>query len=189
MSETSQSVPTVETTASAAELKVYPEINFHGEPIQPKDEPIDWDSLPVPDLNLPMPSKKRSVRKKAKPILVPAKVISKPQKPTVNKNDQLYICDIKEYSDIELYLDELDEVRGIFANNRLPERLTFRYKGGSERTWPFYRILEESYNVLVKVFSAMKKDFGFTKVAKSEILRKIIQIRQSWRDPNALKGY
>ena len=32
----------------------------------------------------------------------------------------------------------------------------------------------------------MKKDFGFTKTAKTEILNKISKIRQSWREPNAL---
>ena len=29
----------------------------------------------------------------------------------VNKGDYMYLCDIKEFSDLNLYLDELDEVR------------------------------------------------------------------------------
>lgn len=61
-----------------------------------------------------------------------------------------------------------------------------RYKGGSERTWPFLRILNEGCDVLVKVFSTMKKDFGFTKIARTEILDKIAKIKKSWRDPNSL---
>ena len=117
-------------------------MNFYCEPIQPKDEPIDWDNLPMPSFNFSIPTKKRKTRK-PKPTLAPRKNISKP-KPTVNKDDMMYICDIKEFTDINLYLDELDEVRGIFGNNKLPERLVFRYKGNVERIWPLQRILKES---------------------------------------------
>ena len=52
--------------------------------------------------------------------------------------------------------------------------------------WPFQKVLNEGYNVLVKVFLVMKKDFGFTKTAKTEILNKITKIRQSWRGSDAL---
>ena len=145
------------------------------------------ENIQIPNFESLIPTKKRSLKKKkVKPTLIPSKPISKPQKPTVNKYDQVHICDIKEFSDIELFLDEIDEVRGIASNARLPERLTFRYKGGTEITWPLYRILNEGYSVLIKVFSAMKKDYGFTKTARLEVLRKITEIRQSWRDPNAL---
>ena len=33
---------------------VDPYRNIHGEPIVPKAEPIDWESLPIPDFNLPI---------------------------------------------------------------------------------------------------------------------------------------
>ncbi|KAL8148766.1 hypothetical protein AgCh_005941 [Apium graveolens] len=37
------------------EFKVVdPTRNIHGEPIVPKDEPVDWDILPIPELNLPI---------------------------------------------------------------------------------------------------------------------------------------
>ena len=52
--------------------------------------------------------------------------------------------------------------------------------------WPLQRILKKSYSVLTKVFSAMRKDSGFTKMTKSEILRRITDITKSWRGPNAL---
>ncbi|KAL8105366.1 hypothetical protein AgCh_029239 [Apium graveolens] len=41
-------------TVKEAEFKVDPNITFHGEPVIPKDEPVDWDSLPLPDLNIPI---------------------------------------------------------------------------------------------------------------------------------------
>ena len=50
----------------------------------------------------------------------------------VNKGDYMYLCDINEFSDLNLYLDELEEVRGIDAYRNLPERLVFKYKGGKE---------------------------------------------------------
>ena len=128
-------MPTSQATMPVEELKIDPSMNYHGEPILPKDEPIDWENLPMPTFNFSIPTKKRQVRKKPKPTLQ-FKSVSKP-KPTVNKDDLMYICDIKEFSDINLYLDELDEVRGIFVNNRLPERLVSKYKGNTERTWPF----------------------------------------------------
>ena len=62
----------------------------------------------------------------------------------------------------------------------------FKYRGNAERTRPLQRILKEGYSVLTKVFSAMKKDSGFTKISKSKILRKITEITKSWREPNAL---
>ena len=62
----------------------------------------------------------------------------------------------------------------------------FRYKGAGERTWPLHRILDEGYSTLIRVFSAIQKDSGFTRTAKTEILNKIANIRKTWREPNAL---
>ena len=83
-------------------------------------------------------------------------------------------------------MDELEEVRGVHVHNQLPERLVFKYKASVERTWPFQRIMNEGYSTLVRVFSAMKKDSGFTRIAKTEILNKIAKIRQSWRGSDSL---
>ncbi|XP_074356097.1 uncharacterized protein LOC141695778 [Apium graveolens] len=185
---TTSSQPTV-STKKPVEVKFYPEINFYGEPIIPKDEPIDWDSIPLTDLNIPVPTTKKNKRKRkiigVKSNPLQHKVISKP-KTKVNKDDQLFIYDIKEFSDLNLYLDELDEVSGIVVNTKLLKRLVFRYKGGSEITWPLYRILNESHIIMKNVLFATKNDFGFTKIAKTEVLNRINQIRQSWRNPNAL---
>ena len=183
-SEYTEDKPASQATKPVEEFRVDPSMNYHGEPILPKDEPIDWDNLPMPSFNFPIPTKKGQTRK-PKTTLAPRKNISKP-KPTIKKDDYVYICDIKEFSDINLYLDELEEVRDIFGNNKLPERLVFRYKVGKEMTWPFQRILNEGYSTLVRVFSVMKKDSGFTRVAKTEILNKIAKIRQSWRGSDSL---
>ncbi|KAL8091399.1 hypothetical protein AgCh_033854 [Apium graveolens] len=111
------------------EFKVVdPTRNIHGEPIVPNDEPVDWDSLPIPELNLPIfKTKKTKTRasKKVKPISLKSKALTKSQ-PTVNKRDLMYICDIKEFSDLNLYLNELEKVRGIDAYRHLLERLVLR---------------------------------------------------------------
>ena len=78
-----------------------------------------------------------------KPVTFRSKTLTKSQ-PTVNKGDLLYICDIKEFSEINLYLDELEEVRGIDARRHLPERLVFKYKGGKEVTWPLHRFFKKA---------------------------------------------
>ncbi|KAL8100673.1 hypothetical protein AgCh_032796 [Apium graveolens] len=70
-----ESMPTKTQTSMPSvaheEFKIDPSKNFYGEPIIPKDEPIDWDSLPIPKLNLPqfMKPKKTKTRavKKVKP--------------------------------------------------------------------------------------------------------------------------
>ena len=89
----------------------------------------------------------------------------------------MYLCDIKEFSDLNLYLDELDEVRGIDAYRSLPERLVFKYKGGKEIQWPLHMILQESQAVLIKFYSSFKKNFGFNITAKRLILKKIKELR------------
>ncbi|KAL8146795.1 hypothetical protein AgCh_004511 [Apium graveolens] len=44
---------------------VDPYRNIHGEPIVPKDEPIDWESLPIPDFNLPILSNPKRTKSRA----------------------------------------------------------------------------------------------------------------------------
>ncbi|KAL8103767.1 hypothetical protein AgCh_028099 [Apium graveolens] len=164
------------------EFKVDPAKNFHGEPIIPKDEAIDWESLPIPELNLPIFNKPKKTKiraaKKVKHVTLRTKTLAKTQT-TVNKGDLLYICDIKEFSKINLYLDELEEVRGIDDHRHLPERLVFKYKGWKEITWPLHMILQESYSVLIKIFSSFKKNFGFNVTARKFVLKKLEDIRSN----------
>lgn len=40
-----------------------------------------------------------------------------------DKDSVIYQADIEEYSDLNLYLDEIDEVWGLDATPRLPERI------------------------------------------------------------------
>ena len=136
----------------------------------------DWDILPIPELNLPHFIKPKKIKtravKKVKPSTLRSKSLTKAQT-EVNKGDIMYICDIKEFSDLNLYLDELEEVRGIDAYRNLPERLVFKYKGGKEIQWPLHRILQESQSVLIKVYSSFNKNFGFNVTARRLVLKKI----------------
>lgn len=180
-----QSTSTTQTSKPSVvheEFKVDPTKNFHGEPIISKDEPIDLESLPIPELNLPIFNKPKKTKsraiKKVKPVIYRSKALTKAQ-PTVNKGDILYICDIKEFSEINLYMDELKEVRAIDAHRNLPERLVFKYKEEKEITWPLHRILQESCSVLIKIFSSFKKNFGFNVTAMKLVLNKIEDLRSN----------
>lgn len=130
----------------------HPLTNIWGEPVEPKEEPMefDWGDLQLSNLNFPIYKEKKKREPKKKPILPNLQVKIQP-KPMPNKDDMMYISDIKEYSALDLYLDELKEVRGIGGTQWLPERLVVCYGGCREITWPLHRILEESHNVLVKV--------------------------------------
>ncbi|KAK1355814.1 hypothetical protein POM88_049070 [Heracleum sosnowskyi] len=141
-------------------------VNFHDQPIMPKEEPIEFDEAYFPrflfEKDQPIKSKKRAV--KAKPVFVRK---PQPQKPPTNPEDCMYIADIREESSLHLDLDNLVE-------------------GGREQVWPLYIILGEDYQTLLTVFRCLKKDFGFTKTAKSEVVSKICQIKASWNKPEAL---
>ncbi|KAK1383707.1 hypothetical protein POM88_021442 [Heracleum sosnowskyi] len=160
-------------------------VNYHDQPIMPKEEPIEFDEAYFPkflfEKDQPTKSKKRAV--KAKPVFVRK---PQPQKPPTNPEDCMYIADIREESSLYLDLDNLVEVRGIAASQKMPERLVFTFKGGREQIWSLYRILGEDYQTLLTVFRCLKKDFGFTKTAKSEVVSKICQIKASWNKPEAL---
>ena len=161
-------------------------VNFHEEPIIPKEEPVDLNEIPIPRFL----QEKEEVKKKKSRVVKPRPQfinhVPKVVKPIENKDDYLYIADIQEESSINLYLDELTEVRGIGATHKLPERLVFVYKGGKEMTWPLHRILNEPYSTLIKVFTCIKKRHGFKVQARSELVTKISQLRQSWNNPDSL---
>ncbi|KAK1373001.1 hypothetical protein POM88_029194 [Heracleum sosnowskyi] len=160
-------------------------VNYHDQPIEPKEEPIEFDEANFPKFLFEMDPKKKLKQKavKTKPVFVRK---PQPQKPPSNPEDCMYIADIREESSLHLELDNLVEVRGIAASQKLPERLVFTYKGGREQIWPLYRILGEDYQTLLTVFRCLKKDFGFTKTAKSEVVSRICQIKASWNKPEAL---
>ncbi|KAK1399426.1 hypothetical protein POM88_009289 [Heracleum sosnowskyi] len=154
--------PTIPDPALEEKLAFDPKhpVNFHDQPIEPKEEPIEFDEANFPKFLFEMDSKKKSKQRatKAKPILV-----RRPQaeKPPTNPEDFIYIADIREESDLYINLDDLVEV------------------------WPLHRILGEDYQTLLSVFKSLKKDFGFTKTAKSEVVSKICQIKASWNKPGA----
>ncbi|KAK1387210.1 hypothetical protein POM88_015388 [Heracleum sosnowskyi] len=160
---------------------------FHGTPIELKDEPIEFGNLVFPKIILEAEKKKkREPRKKV--LKGPIKLHYVPQivKPIENTDDYLYKADIQEYSDLNLFLDELIEVRGIDKYKNMPERLMFVYKGGVERPWPLQRILGEGYPTLVKVFSSFKSTRGFSQVERGFVIKQIEKIRASWNSPESL---
>lgn len=64
----------------------------------------------------------------------------------------MYLADIDEYSDINLYLYEIHEVVSLDATTRLHEGLVFNYKGGSSKQWPLHHILKEGFKTLLMVY-------------------------------------
>ncbi|KAK1356235.1 hypothetical protein POM88_049491 [Heracleum sosnowskyi] len=87
---------------------------------------------------------------------------------------------------MDLFIEEVSEIRGIDKFRELPERLTFVYKGGKVRAWPLQQVLNEGYSTLVKVFSGFKNPRGFSKVTKGTMLKKIEEIRSNWNSPDCL---
>ncbi|KAK1397669.1 hypothetical protein POM88_007532 [Heracleum sosnowskyi] len=114
-----------------AKLACDPEhlVNFYDQPIEPKEEPFEFDEANFPKFLVEMESKKKSKQRatKAKPVF-----------------------------------------------------------GGREQIWSLNRILGEDYQTLLVVFKCLKKDFGFTKTSKSEVVSKICQVKASWNKPDAL---
>ena len=81
---------------------------FHGTPVELKYEPIEFDNLEFPKIILEAEKKKKKEPRR-KILKGPVKLHSVPQivKRVENKDDYLYIADIQEYSELDLFLDEL----------------------------------------------------------------------------------
>lgn len=112
--------PTPEKETTSSSVSIYatvidPTVNFHGDPIMPKEEPMNFDSIEVPSFLLNPKQKKRAPKKQLSkgPVQV-ARVPAIVKQPILeNKEDFIYQAEIEEYSGMNLYLDELSEVRGI----------------------------------------------------------------------------
>ena len=147
--EPEKSVPISKPSSPIKDTTVmHPDVNFHDEPIIPKEEPIDLDNILVPAFLFQEPSKpKKKVKTVAKKLANPPK----PPKEPENPDDYLVIANIEEISELELDLDDLQEVRGIESTSKLPERLIFSYKIKGDITWPLHRVLSS------EGFSSLKR--------------------------------
>lgn len=97
-----------------------------------------------------------------------------------NKDDYLYITNIEEFSELDLQLDDIHEVKGIYQISRLPEKLVFAYKNKGNVNWSLHRVLKsEGFSSLTKIFAAMKRTGGFTTPAKQMVLRRIQEFQMS----------
>uniref|UniRef100_U9TCG5 Uncharacterized protein n=1 Tax=Rhizophagus irregularis (strain DAOM 181602 / DAOM 197198 / MUCL 43194) TaxID=747089 RepID=U9TCG5_RHIID len=112
----------------------------------------------------------------------------KPPKEPENPDDYLIIANIEEISELELELDDLQEVRGIEATSKLPERLVFSYKNKGDVIWPLHRVLNsEGFSSLTKIYGSMKRTGGFTPPAKQMVLKRILEIRKEWNSDASLQ--
>ncbi|KAL1811248.1 hypothetical protein ACET3Z_021313 [Daucus carota] len=164
---------------------VHPDVNFHDEPIMPKEEPIDLEDIPIPAFLVQESSKpKKKVKSVAKRIANPPK----PPKEPENPDDYLIIANIEEISELDLELDDLQGVRGIEATSKLPERLVFSYKNKGDVIWPLHRVLNsEGFSSLTKIYGSMKRTGGFTPPAKQMVLKRILEIRKEWNSDASLQ--
>ncbi|KAK1401562.1 hypothetical protein POM88_001167 [Heracleum sosnowskyi] len=92
----------------------------------------------------------------------------------------MYIADIREESSLHLDIDNLVEVRGIAASQKLPERLVFVFKGGREQVWPLYRILGEDYQTLPSVFRCWNKLEALPRILRVPSTGKKIHLQPCW---------
>ena len=164
---------------------IHPHVNCHDEPIMPKEEPIDLENIPIPAfLVQETPKPRKKVKSVAKRMANPPK----PPKEPENPDDYLVNANIEEISELELELDDLQEVRGIEATSKLPERLIFSYKSKSDGTWPLHRVLSsEGFSSLTKIYASMKRTGGFTPPAKQMVLKRILEIRKEWSSDACLQ--
>ncbi|XP_063938017.1 uncharacterized protein LOC135147904 [Daucus carota subsp. sativus] len=173
------SSPIKETTV------MHPDVNFHDEPILPKEEPIDLDNILVPAFLIQETSKPKKKRKSVEKKMAN---LPKPPKEPENADDYLVIANIEEISELELDLNDLQEVRGIELTSKLLERLIFSYKSQGDITWPLHRVLSsEGFSSLTKIYDAMKRTGGFTPPAKQMVLKRILEIRKEWNSDASLQ--
>ena len=75
-----------------------------------------------------------------------------PAKEPENKDDYLFIANIEDFSELDIHLDDLLEVRGIDSTSRLLERLVFVYKISTDVIWPLHRVFKKGLTLSQKYF-------------------------------------
>ena len=100
----------------------------------------------------------------------------------VSKSTYAYAFHISEQPPIELYLDELQSIKALTRTKRYSERLEFHYSSQAKIAWPLERILDQDYNVLKTVYMKLDNWTSFSQGIKSEILKKIEDIRRKWNE-------
>lgn len=126
---------------------------FNLEEVKPEQVEYDFDinSLVFPKYRL-SPDRPRARRSRKQPTTqIQIREVPQISKDTFKKETEIYIADIEEISNVNLFLDEVDEVNGVKATARLPDRLIFSYKGGNTVTRPLDQILKESYKHLTQI--------------------------------------
>ena len=104
-----------------------------------------------------------------------------PEIVNIPKSSFAYAFHISEQPPIELYLNELLYVKALTRTKRFPERLEFHYSSGSRIPWPLERILVQDYNILKSVYMKLDTKTSFSRGIRSEILKKIEDIRRKWK--------
>ena len=77
-------------------------------------------------------------------------------------------------------------VKALTRTKRFPERLEFHYSSQSRISWPLERILDQDYNILKSVYMKLHTKTSFYQGIRSEILKKIEDIRRKWNETSDL---
>ena len=104
----------------------------------------------------------------------------------VPKSTYAYAFHISEQPPIDLYLNELLSVKALTRTKKLPERLEFHYSSQARIAWPLERILDQDYNDLKTVYLKLDNRTSYSQGIRSEILKKIEDIRKKWNEPSDL---
>lgn len=128
---------------------------------------------------------KFSYEKKKLPLQIksPSKEFEIPNVPEVAKvpkTDYAYVIHLTQQPKIDLFVRDIDQVRGLPNTGKLLERLEFIYQGGHGRTWPIERILEQDYGILKAIFLKMSNATGFSQTAMRMIMAKLEEISRDW---------
>ena len=104
----------------------------------------------------------------------------------IPKSNYAYAFHISEQLPIEQYLNELEWVKALTKTKRYLERLEFHYSSGTRIAWPLQRILDQDYHVLKTVYIKLDSKNSFGQGIRSEIPRKIGEIRKNRNESSEL---
>lgn len=102
--------------------------------IKPEPMKFDFDINSLEFSKFRISLERKKTRRTRKPPARLIQILEVPQiaKEPSKKDTEIYVVDIEEFSDVNLFLDELSEVRCMGPSARLPGRLVFTYKGRNE---------------------------------------------------------
>ena len=104
----------------------------------------------------------------------------------VLKSTYAYAFHISEQPPIELFLDEIDICKGLDKDQKISKKVGISLLFWIKDSMPLKRILDQDYHVLRSVYVKLDTKTSFSQGIRSEILKKIEDIRRKWNEASNL---